>query len=105
MMYPELARLINNIQRSNLMEDKDLVCRSVQEYYKILNQVGSIKQPPVAPVVTKFQDEGPHDEKPALRPATPLAKMNKSELISKCSLEGLMITGEETNNKLRELLR
>ena len=42
-MYPELSRLINNIQRSNLMENKELVCKAVQEYYKLLNQNGAIK--------------------------------------------------------------
>ena len=41
-MYPEQAVVINDIQRSKI-NDKDFVCRAVQEYYKQLNSISAIK--------------------------------------------------------------
>ncbi len=36
--YPELATVINDIQRNRIKsEDKALVCHAVQQYYKTLN--------------------------------------------------------------------
>lgn len=45
-MYPDLAEVINTIQRSSLKSDNALVamvCKAVQEYYKQLNSISALK--------------------------------------------------------------
>jgi len=44
-----LARILSNINKSNLKADKDLVCTAVQNFYKTLNESGAVKAKPVEP--------------------------------------------------------
>ena len=39
----DLTKVINNIQRSNIKADKELICKAVQEYNKTLNAAGAVK--------------------------------------------------------------
>jgi len=43
MEYPDITELINDIQRSDLKDNKALVCKAVQEYYKHLNSISAIR--------------------------------------------------------------
>ena len=41
MAYPELANIINQVQRNKIEKDnQSLVCKAVQEYYKTLHIAG-----------------------------------------------------------------
>ena len=44
MPLPEVGDLINQVQRNEITEaNKPLVCKAVQDYYKVLHAVGAVK--------------------------------------------------------------
>ena len=51
--YPLLSQVINNVQRSNIKSNKELVCKAVQEYYKVLAETGVVKEEKAPEAVKK----------------------------------------------------
>lgn len=96
--YPDQTAVINDIQRSEPLKRAKtvaFVCAAVQAYYKRLNEIGAIRNPKSAEETNTT--EAPKSEKP-------LNKMNKDELLAKCTELGIEANEEITNAELIELI-
>ena len=83
----DLTLVINEIQSSNIsQEDVPMICKAVQDYYKLMAEVGAIK--PAKAVVKKT--------------VKPLSKLNKTDLVAKCEELEIEVNEEDTNKMLAD---
>ncbi len=90
MSLPVESRIIGDVRRGVVKkEDTNFVISALIEYYKVLRAVGTLKAA----------------KKPTEPKAKPLSRMNKTELLAKCSEMGCVIPDEPTNDDLIKIIK
>ena len=97
MRLPELQIIINDVQRSVIKpEDRPIVCKAVQEYYKEMHAIGALKNAPI--IVDASSD------------TIDLLKkhcdgMNKEDLAKLSTILGIATDSEMTNKAIIALIK
>ena len=125
-MYPELNKVINEVQKSNTKADKGLVCRALQSYYKILQQAGAVTEESADDSLLKeiarlkerigeleltlednaveFSETIDEPEEQEDDKKKPLSQMNRNELVIECGELGIELIGEETKVDMKNMI-
>ena len=86
MSFPDITRVVNDVQRSNL-KHKCIVESAVIDYYKVLGKAEAIKEA-TGKTEIKLKEADEANKKDTSLPIEgqkPLSRMSKNELFAKCA--------------------